>query len=293
MQDSPHFELTPVTKDNHQGRQRAALARIQENLPRGDDDLVLSNVVQLPLWPHAVRAAPNAFLRSALFAAVRPNGRRFIDGETLAALSGLTVWYKGPQLTQIHLTLWLQLTHLLREKASGERVEFTAYSMLKALHWRLGPANYKQLDRYLTDLQACSVRIEFDGKYFSNSLVGDCARDKATLRYVVEVQSEMVRLLAPNTYTYLDWEQRLSLGNKYLALSLLDLYASHVDPFPYSVAKLWELTGSQAGTLRFFRRTLREALAELKLRGVLVAHVGADDLVRVQKSPKRANGVRF
>ncbi len=36
--------------------------------------------VHLPLWPDDQRAVPNGILRSALFGAIRPGKRRYIDG---------------------------------------------------------------------------------------------------------------------------------------------------------------------------------------------------------------------
>jgi len=48
-------------------------------------------LVQLPLWPEPVRAVPNGFLRSALFGAIAKGRRRYINGEDLAAVDGVTV----------------------------------------------------------------------------------------------------------------------------------------------------------------------------------------------------------
>jgi hypothetical protein len=36
--------------------------------------------VQIPIWPDVVRGIPNGFLRSALFGAVMPGPRRYIEG---------------------------------------------------------------------------------------------------------------------------------------------------------------------------------------------------------------------
>jgi hypothetical protein len=73
------------------------------------------NVVQLPLWPEPVRAVPNGFLRSALFGAIAKGRRRYINGEDLAAVDGVTIRYKGERLDQGDLDVWESVLHAVRK----------------------------------------------------------------------------------------------------------------------------------------------------------------------------------
>lgn len=65
----------------------------------------MSKVVQLPVWPEAVRTVPNAVLRSALFGAIRRR-RRYMQGELIASVDGVRVLQTGPRLDQVDLDVW-------------------------------------------------------------------------------------------------------------------------------------------------------------------------------------------
>lgn len=69
-----------VAEIQEKARQRAE----RESLPK-------NNIVRLPLWPEAVWAVPNGFLRSALFGAIAKGRRRYVNGEDLAAVDGVTI----------------------------------------------------------------------------------------------------------------------------------------------------------------------------------------------------------
>jgi hypothetical protein len=249
-----------------------------------------ATIIHLPFWPEPARAVPNVFLRSALFAAIQPNDRRYIDGEQIAATDGTTIKFKGKQLTQKHLTVWMQLLHLVRSHPHATandcptRCEFTAHSFLKTLQLPTGNEQYKRLHDELTDLQANSVEITINGKTYFGSVIGDGVKDEVSRHYVLNINPNIALLLGANHYTLLDWDLRLRLGSKYLALALLDLYASNAKPYPYTVEKLRELTGSNAKSLRHYREKLRTALDTLKAQGFLTSwQIDTADKVHVKK----------
>lgn len=73
---------------------------------------VTSNVVQLPLWPEPVRAAPNVTLRSALFAALGKNTERpYLSRAVIAAYGEDVIGYTGIRLDQWHFSLWAIYAH--------------------------------------------------------------------------------------------------------------------------------------------------------------------------------------
>jgi hypothetical protein len=81
------------------GNLLARVASMQQKAHQRPGVPLPKNVVQLPLWPDPVRAVPNGFLRSALFGAIAKWRRQYIDGETIAALDGIEIRYKGQQDT--------------------------------------------------------------------------------------------------------------------------------------------------------------------------------------------------
>ena len=91
------------------------------------------NVVQLPLWPEPVRAVPNGFLRSALFGAIAKGRRRYINGEDLAAVDGVTIRYKGERLDQGDLDVWESVLHAVRLQELGSQCRVRSYALLKLM----------------------------------------------------------------------------------------------------------------------------------------------------------------
>jgi hypothetical protein len=118
----------------------------------------------------------------------------------------------------------------------------------------------------------------------SGQLVGFCEKDKLTKRYKLKLNPELAALFAQG-WTGLHWQQRRELRRKPLALWLHAFYATHAVPFPYSVAKLRELSGSQTAAIRYFRHSLRAALKELEAVGAIQGYdIDKGDLVRVFKA---------
>ena len=72
------------------------LAETAEQQPAAQESRAPAKVIQLPLWPEATRGAPNAVLRSALFAAIQGKGRRWLmSEELLATQQGITIRFTG------------------------------------------------------------------------------------------------------------------------------------------------------------------------------------------------------
>ncbi|UZG44475.1 hypothetical protein [Caldimonas thermodepolymerans] len=76
---------------------------------------------------------PNGFLRSALFGAIAKGRRRYINGEDLAAVDGVTIRYKGERLDQGDLDVWESVLHAVRLQELGSRCRVTSYALLKLM----------------------------------------------------------------------------------------------------------------------------------------------------------------
>ena len=110
--------------------------------------------------------------------------------------------------------------------------------------------------------------------------------DKLLGRWYAVIDEELAELFAPKDHTWLHIDARLDLGRSYLAKWCHGYFSSHRKPYPVSVARLRELSGSVNATGRFFRRRLREALAEVaavekKHRRRFDWRIDSDDLVHV------------
>lgn len=260
--------------------------------PDGQENPMPANVVKLPLWPEAVRAVPNGFLRSALFGAIRRGARRYMQREQIAALEGIEIYYTGQRLDQGDLDLWEMLLHIARLQGLGSECRINAYQLLKKLGKTDTGGNREVLHIRLMRLKATAVEIE-QGRYgYAGSLMDEVYRDKETQEYVFRANPKLRSLYEPDQFTQLDWSVRRELDGQPLAQWLHGFYASHAQPYPISVSKLRELCGSDYERLNNFRRDLRKALDSLEKSSMKYAQPFAykihDDVIYVDKEPSKS-----
>lgn len=223
----------------------------------------------LPFWPEEVRSVPNAILRGALFT-VSKERAMFKELTPIASVDGIEIRYMGQRLNQVDLDLWEMLLHLQRLNPLGDRVEFTAHSLLKALGRGTSGADHETLNNGLARLIGNATEVKWlkKRKAFAGSLVSGYFRDEDTGRYVVKFNQDMATLYGQG-HTYIDLAQRQALGQNNLAKWLHGFYSSHADPFGYKVETLQRLCGSTASRTGF-RRMLKVALEKLVEVGAIV-----------------------
>lgn len=241
--------------------------------------------LSLPLWPEEIRGVPNAVLRGALFT-VSKEREMHKQLEAVAAVDGIEISIKGERLNQQDLDLFEMLLHLQREQPLGDKVEFTAHSMLKALGRSTSGADHKRLANDIARLGSSWVEIKWvkERKAFGGALVSSAFRDEETGRHVVRFNTDTMKLYGQG-HTWIDWSERQALGQNNLAKWLHGFYAGHALPYPYKVETLRGLCGSVA-VLREFRRVLRRALDELvTIDAIKSWEIDKADLVTVQRKP--------
>jgi TrfA protein len=242
---------------------------------------------QLPLWPEAVRAVPNAVLRGALFSVAKE--REVLATRTLiASVAGIEIRFQGRRFNQTNLDLWEMLMHIARLQPLGTDVRFTAHAMLKSLGRGTGKSQHEQLKQEMMDLAAGATEITWtkERKTFVGTLIS-YFRDEDTGEYVVRFNKDFGKLYAKG-YASIDWEQRQSLGQNNLAKWLHGFYSSHeLQVYPYKVETLQRLCGSNIERLGDFRKLLRAALPKLVALGTLTSwEIDAKtDLVSITKPP--------
>jgi hypothetical protein len=241
--------------------------------------------LSLDLWPDAVRGVPNAVLRGALFSVSKR--RAWADRELLASVDGIEIRFKGQRFNQTDLDLWEMLVHLARQQPLGNRVDFTANALLKALGRGTGATQHRQLHEEIVRLRAGTAEITWtkDRKTFVGGMIAQAFRDDETGRYIVVLDPKMLTLYETG-YSQVDWSQRHALGSNNLSKWLHGFYSSHAEPFPYKVQTIKDLCGSTSKDLRDFRRMLKKSLDDLVAIGAITGwEIDQKDLVHVQKVP--------
>ena len=250
------------------------------------------NVVQLPLWPEPVRAVPNGFLRSALFGAIAKGRRRYINGEDLAAVDGVTIRYKGERLDQGDLDVWESVLHAVRLQELGSQCRVTSYALLKLMGKTDTGKNRTTLHNRIERLVANAVTVK-QGRYtYIGGLIRFAAKDEETQEWVIELDEKLRPLFAGDQFTQVEWGVRHALDGHQLAQWLHGFYASHAKPFPLKVETLHRLCGSEAGLMSDFAKKLRKALdavAEASAaHGEGFSYDIRGDLVHVEKKAQGA-----
>ena len=266
------------------------IARLKETAARKVAE-AKTKVVQLPLWPEPVRAVPNGFLRSALFGAIAKGRRRYINGEDLAAVDGVTIRYKGERLDQGDLDVWESVLHAVRLQELGSQCRVTSYALLKLMGKTDTGKNRTTLHNRIERLVANAVTVK-QGRYtYIGGLIRFAAKDEETQEWVIELDEKLRPLFAGDQFTQIEWAVRHELDGQQLAQWLHGFYASHAKPFPFKVETLLKLCGSEDASSTSGRQKLRKALdavAEASAaHGEGFSYEIRGDLVHVEK---RASG---
>ena len=245
-----------------------------------------SKPAAIPDWPPVVRGAPNAFLRSALFAAVQGKTRKVFKKRTLlASTENCQVRFQGVQLDQSDFDVWMQILHLARNQLPGFPVTFNGHELLKALNRGTGKGQYVWLADSIARLGGALVELTFQGRHTFGDHLLRYYRDEVSQHYVVELTEQMSRLFLTG-YTHLEWTQRQALMRKPLTLWLHGFLCSHAAPYPIKVATLYRLSGSSATCLRGFKNRLQRSLQDLIELGVISRfEISPEGLLSVTRNP--------
>lgn len=250
---------------------RRRLASLQQLIPQtstqsptpSNDNTNGTSAEGLPLWPEAVRAVPNGVLRSALFGAIAKGKRRYLDGEELAAVEGVSVQYTGQRLDQGDLDVWESILHLIRTQALGKECRVTSYALLRLMGKTDTGKNRATLSKQITRLRAGAVMLKTARYTYIGGLVDEGVKDERTHEWVIVINPKLAALFGHDQYTQVDWAIRKALDGKPLAQWLHGFYSSHAKPYPIHADTLLRLAGSQGNAIGSSRQTLRKALNDV------------------------------
>ncbi len=214
-----------------------------------------------PVWPEAVRSAPNAILRSALFGVVRKGRRNVLDGaELVPSVKGVTIRIRcGQSLDQNDLDVWEEIVHLARNVQPGAKMYIPVRPLLQALGRAPGKPNREWLYGALERLYRCEIQVTMakEGIDFEGPLIARLVIQKGQ-PISVRLDPQLPVLWEPG-WTRQNMAVRRALGQNQLAKWLHSFYGTHKRPHPYKVETLRELCGSRTKELREFRRKIKNA----------------------------------
>jgi len=273
------------------GRARAQLAKANMAAEAEKNAAEAKQITaQLPKWPDAVRGVPNAVLRSALFGAVRRGQRAFQQGIEKASIDGVTVIHTGPQLDQADLDVWEHCLHLARTNVLGKRIQFTAGGFLTAIGRSTGNTQHEWLKGSLRRLMTSLVELEDGKKTYAGQLIHYWGRDKETGQNVLEINPSIAVLYGSDGWTSIEFEIRRALKKQPLAQWLHGFYCTHARPYPFKVATIHGLCGSEAKQMFSFRQELRQALTKLAEVTGWTWEIDDADLLHVAKTGTASQG---
>ena len=265
----------------------SSLGKLKKSLEKRSD----SKVIYLPACPDSKRAAPNSFLRSALFAAIQSKDRQFVKGLTLASQDGITVKFTGEELNQTDLEVWEAIVHKYKENPLGKHCVFTAHDLLKTLGLPTGNSQHKQLHTTIIRLTGGVLEVNHNGKKYIGALIKSSVKDEITHHYGIELNKALINLFGESQWTALDWEQRKQLRKKPLTQALHAFYSSHRKPFPLKLETLKAYTGSRNTQKADFKRKVKAALEALMKVGFLSSFKIENDIVHVERAVPSLKGV--
>lgn len=260
----------------------------------------LQGVLQLafPAWDDEVRGLPNPLVRSGLFTASLTPKRREIRDERIASLSNYEVLYRGEELRQTDLSVWLAIVNQGRGKPLGEPIRFTGYRLIKDLKWRMHSESYQAIKDSIERLKFTSVKLSMLDKRsgYAGSLIRDYSftdlDERGSACWTVRLEESIAKLFLSDTTTLFEWDERNRI-NKRAALAqwLHTFYLTHSEPIPYHLSKLHELAKSDDKRLSNFRVRVRAALETLVSIGFLERYSLEKDLVHVVRA-RRNNRIQ-
>lgn len=250
--------------------------------------------VQLPLWPEPVRAVPNGFLRSALFAVggtSKGRKREHLKSVQLAAVEGMSVRYTGERLDQNDLDVWETVLHAVRQQAMGDKCHVTAYSLLKLMGMTDTGKTRQLLSERIERLASAVVKIQCGRYSYVGALISGAVHDEVTREWVIRLNPDLRPLFSPDQFTQVQWAVRQELGRNQLAKWLHGYLSSHAKPYPMKAEKLLHLAGSankRSGWTQEIRKALTAIAAASAKHGEEFAFEVKDGMVYVERHPSRS-----
>ncbi len=222
-------------------------------------------------WSDALRATPNAFLRTAIFAVTQEH-QPFTPGQTITANGHYIVHYIGIRsdisLSHSDLDIWLAALHLARRTRWNDTIEFSAWEILQALGKDHSGKTMQYVASRLDVLSKCVLLIvTTQGKVLLNGpLLKSYKKNiqkKQHANYEVVMGDQLKELFARGQYTLINWSIRYALIKKPIAKWLHGFYSTHASPYPLTIQKISDYSGYKPKAENKLRQNIVKALQDI------------------------------
>lgn len=252
--------------------------------------------------PHDKRVAPNIFLRSALFSLIAlPSSKdESIDSDKevfIPCQDGYEVSVRGHRLDQGDQDVYLECMAVALANINS-KVTFSHREILDALDISVCGTAVQRLRDRLNKMVSTALflkrRENKTGRWrtYSGNLLNWSEDSAGTMS--VQINMDFLVFLQSD-FTAIDWQERLGI-NSALAKWMHGYYSSHKHPFPISVKKVHELSGSTSTKMYSFRGEIKKSIKELAAIGFIEPDTSginkSDALVIERRKEKRPPGER-
>lgn len=224
---------------------------------------------QMEFWPDDFRSAPNTVVRCAMFSTAKVQEPRLIYKELLIASQGNDeIYYTGEELDQQDFNTWVAVLQLFRERRMDSVITPKAIELINAIGLKKSGTAYADLEKRLQRLAFNRVDIYSEVRskrrlVFFGSLIQSVTLSEDGTYWAIKLEPRLKALFSGGS-TWVNWKIRKRLGRKALPLWLHGYYRSHFDPYPITIKKLQELTGTGTKDIRAFRQAVKRALSDLQ-----------------------------
>jgi len=205
-----------------------------------------------------------------------------LKAKKLGSIEGVTVYFTGEQFDQSDLDVYLELLHLAHGYPLGTELEFSAYSILKALGRNTGSKDHQWLHAVLIRLRGGTVDMtDHKTRYFGGLIEGGF-KDELTKHYRISINPKFAALFGYGMWASIDREQRRALGRDATAKALHAYYSSHANPTAHNIETLCEIAGLANSNKRQARATIVKAHEHMKSEnvGFLSGYEVTDDKIK-------------
>jgi hypothetical protein len=248
-----------------------SLKKVNEKKRTKEKDITQNDnkVVYLPKCSEKKRIAPNVFLRSALFAAVKSSSEVMSEWYNIDAQTGYELLFKGERLTQADLDVWLYAAHLCKDSELGCVCRTTSYKFLKGIGRTTGKGEYVWLKNCIERLHAAQIKLRFKGGQWAlYHLLEDVDGHDGTGELAITIPKKLITLFEAGDWAKIEIEDRIRIKRKPLALWLHAYFFSHRHPYRLKVETILKYSGSKSKNTRSFKQMLRKALNDIEFTGI-------------------------
>lgn len=190
------------------------------NIGAAYNDLVLQTA--LPFISDDLRPVPSSFVRSGLFSVKTGAKRQYLNGAPVTSLSNFNIEYRGEELQQDDLSVWMALINMAKDQGLSQRVLFSGYSIIKDLAWSMHSTSYQRVKESIERMKVTGIKIVSKDKKaaYSGSLIREFAWDAedpanpGKTRWMVTFEPGVAALFTEDATSTLHWEVRKLIGTR-------------------------------------------------------------------------------